>query len=63
MYIFLGLLFQGSVFAGPNAISVSLSPLSNFVLVGLAAKRLAWVFTPKQVRHLMGKYCLKTLID
>ncbi|XP_013397817.1 activating molecule in BECN1-regulated autophagy protein 1 [Lingula anatina] len=34
---------------GPNAISVSVSPLNNYILVGLAAKRLAWVFTEKQV--------------
>ena len=38
-----------SLLLGPNAISVSISPLNNYVLVGLAAKRLQWVFTPKQV--------------
>lgn len=35
---------------GPNAISVSLSPGSGYVMVGLAAKQLSWVFTPNQVR-------------
>jgi hypothetical protein len=34
---------------GPNAISVSLSPLNNYVLVGLASKRFTWIFTPKQL--------------
>ena len=33
----------------PNAISVSLSPLNNYVLVGLAVKRLQWVFSPTQM--------------
>ncbi|KAJ8315012.1 hypothetical protein KUTeg_007162 [Tegillarca granosa] len=33
---------------GPNAISVSLSPRNHYVMVGLAAKRLSWVFTAKQ---------------
>lgn len=55
--------------AGPNAISVSLSPCNHYVLVGLAAKRFTWIFTPKQVRSLvvmslhavwlMVKSCLK----
>ena len=35
--------------AGPNAISVSISPLNNYVMVGLAARRLQWVFAPKQM--------------
>ncbi|WAR06908.1 AMRA1-like protein [Mya arenaria] len=34
---------------GPNAISVSMSPSNNYVLVGLAAKRLSWVFTSQQL--------------
>ncbi|XP_033741776.1 uncharacterized protein LOC117328359 [Pecten maximus] len=34
---------------GPNAISVSISPRTNFVMVGLAAKRLSWVFTSNQL--------------
>lgn len=34
---------------GPNAISVSLSPGSGYVMVGLAAKQLSWVFTPNQL--------------
>lgn len=34
---------------GPNAISVSLSPCNNYVLVGLATKRFTWMFTPKQM--------------
>lgn len=34
---------------GPNAISVSLSPENCYILVGLAAKRLSWVFTPNQL--------------
>ena len=34
---------------GPNVVSVSISPLSNYILVGLASKKLAWVFTPKQM--------------
>jgi len=38
-----------SITAGPNAISVSLSPCNHYVLVGLAAKRFTWIFTPKQV--------------
>ncbi|XP_064628736.1 activating molecule in BECN1-regulated autophagy protein 1-like [Lineus longissimus] len=33
---------------GPNAISVSISPLNQYVLVGLAARRLAWVFSQSQ---------------
>ncbi|KAJ8315571.1 hypothetical protein KUTeg_007721 [Tegillarca granosa] len=33
----------------PNAISVSLSPRNHYVMVGLAAKRLSWVFTAKQL--------------
>jgi len=37
---------------GPNAISVSLSPCNHYILVGLAAKRFTWIFTPKQVRSL-----------
>ena len=28
---------------------MSISPLNNYVLVGLAAKRLQWVFAPKQM--------------
>ncbi|KAK3088223.1 hypothetical protein FSP39_016323 [Pinctada imbricata] len=36
-------------FGSPNAISVSLSPMNNYVMVGLAAKRLSWVFTPNQL--------------
>lgn len=43
---------------GPNAISLSISPLSNYVLVGLAAKRLAWVLMPKQM--VAQVYKLKT---
>ena len=35
--------------AGANAIAVSISPLNNYILVGLAAKRLQWAFTPKQM--------------
>ena len=35
--------------AGPNAISVSLSPKTNYVMVGLAAKRLSWVITANQL--------------
>ncbi|XP_074661706.1 activating molecule in BECN1-regulated autophagy protein 1B-like [Tubulanus polymorphus] len=34
---------------GPNAISVGISPTNNYVLVGLAAKRLSWVFSPNQM--------------
>ncbi|CAG2197955.1 Activating molecule in BECN1-regulated autophagy protein 1 [Mytilus edulis] len=34
---------------GPNAISVSISPRNQHVLVGLAAKRLIWVFTTNQL--------------
>ncbi|XP_062572845.1 activating molecule in BECN1-regulated autophagy protein 1B-like isoform X1 [Saccostrea cucullata] len=34
---------------GPNAISVSLSPGCDYVMVGLAAKQLSWVFTPNQL--------------
>lgn len=34
---------------GPNAISVSISPKNHFVLVGLAAKRISWVFTTNQM--------------
>lgn len=34
---------------GPNAISVSISPRTNYVMVGLAAKRLSWVFTSNQL--------------
>ncbi|KAI0208440.1 Activating molecule in BECN1-regulated autophagy protein 1 [Lamellibrachia satsuma] len=44
---------------GPNAISVSLSPLNNYVLVGLAARRLAWVFAQQMVGQV---YRLKTAI-
>ncbi|KAK3583922.1 hypothetical protein CHS0354_033705 [Potamilus streckersoni] len=34
---------------GPNAISTSLSPGNDYVMVGLAAKRLSWVFTANQL--------------
>ncbi|ESO88951.1 hypothetical protein LOTGIDRAFT_228915 [Lottia gigantea] len=34
---------------GPNAISVSISPRNDHVLIGLAAKRLSWVFTTHQL--------------
>lgn len=34
---------------GPNAISISISPRNNFVMVGLAAKRLSWVFIRNQM--------------
>lgn len=34
---------------GPNAISVSISPKNHYVLVGLAAKRISWVFTTNQM--------------
>ncbi|XP_046346371.1 activating molecule in BECN1-regulated autophagy protein 1A-like isoform X1 [Haliotis rufescens] len=34
---------------GPNAISVSMSPRNQCVMVGLAAKRLSWVFTSNQL--------------
>ncbi|XP_041354781.1 activating molecule in BECN1-regulated autophagy protein 1-like [Gigantopelta aegis] len=34
---------------GPNAISVSLSPHNQCVMVGLASKRLSWVFTSNQL--------------
>ncbi|XP_064594886.1 activating molecule in BECN1-regulated autophagy protein 1-like [Liolophura sinensis] len=34
---------------GPNAISVSLSPLKTHLVVGLASRRLSWVFTTSQV--------------
>ncbi|KAK6170925.1 hypothetical protein SNE40_019206 [Patella caerulea] len=34
---------------GPNAISVSISPRNEHVMIGLAAKRLSWVFTTHQL--------------
>ncbi|KAL5010312.1 hypothetical protein ScPMuIL_012617 [Solemya velum] len=34
---------------GPNAISVSISPKCQYAMVGLAAKRLSWVFTANQM--------------
>ncbi|CAI9736865.1 serine-rich adhesin for platelets-like [Octopus vulgaris] len=34
---------------GPNVISVSISPKNHYVLVGLAAKRISWVFTTNQM--------------
>lgn len=34
---------------GPNAVSVSLSPLSRFVLVGLASRKLHWHLTAHQL--------------
>lgn len=34
---------------GPNAISISLSPQSRFIMVGLAARRLHWHLTSRQV--------------
>lgn len=43
---------------GQNAISVSLSPCNNYVLVGLATKRFTWMFTPKQI--VAQVYQLKT---
>lgn len=34
---------------GPNAISISLSPLNRYIMVGLAARRLHWHLTSRQV--------------
>ncbi|XP_070563739.1 activating molecule in BECN1-regulated autophagy protein 1A-like isoform X2 [Ptychodera flava] len=34
---------------GPNAISVSISPANNYVMVGLASRRLHWHVTSKQM--------------
>lgn len=34
---------------GPNAISISLSPLNRYIMVGLAARRLHWHLSSKQV--------------
>ncbi|KAL4233103.1 WD domain [Mactra antiquata] len=34
---------------GPNAVSVSISPCNNHILVCLAARRLSWVFTSQQL--------------
>ena len=34
---------------GPNAISVSLSPHGGFIMVGLAARRLHWHLTSRQM--------------
>ena len=47
------------VYSGSNAISVSLSPLNNFLMVGLAARRMQWAFTPKQM--VAQIYKLKTI--
>lgn len=44
--------FLSMRFLGPNAVSVSLSPLSRFVLVGLASRKLHWHLTAHQVRFL-----------
>ena len=37
------------IFTGPNAITVSLSPLGGYVMVGLAARKLHWHMSTKQV--------------
>jgi len=49
--------------AGPNAISVSLSPCNNYALVGLAAKRFTWNFSPKQVSYLVEPHLTKFTIS
>ena len=36
--------------AGPNAISVSMSPSNQYVMVGLASKRMMWAQVTDQVR-------------
>ena len=38
------------VCAGPNAISVSMSPSNQYVMVGLASKRMMWAQVTDQVR-------------
>ena len=37
------------VVVGPNAISISLSPHNQFIMVGLAARRLHWHLTSRQI--------------
>ena len=36
-------------FSGPNAVSISLSPLNNFIMIGLASRKLHWQITQHQV--------------
>ena len=45
------------LFPGPNAISVSISPLNSHVVVGLAARRIQWHLTSQQVKLLTWFYC------
>ena len=40
-------------FPGPNAVSISLSPLNNFILIGLASRKLHWQITQHQVKFLL----------
>lgn len=42
-------------FPGPNAVSISLSPLNNFILIGLASRKLHWQITQHQVKFLLFK--------
>ena len=49
--------------AGPNAISVSMSPSNQYVMVGLASKRMMWAQVTDQVRSSRAVVPLSVVVE